>query len=93
MARFLIEIPHAEERRACAQAIRVFLESGPHYLTQAEWGCGDNEHFGWMIVDCPTREDARRIVPPAFRADARVVRLRHFTLEEIDKILAEHPAT
>jgi len=44
MPRFLIEVPHEEETVACARAVKIFLESGSHFLTQADWGCKDGEH-------------------------------------------------
>ena len=51
MARFLIEVPHSEEIVACARVVQVFLHTGSHYLTHADWGCSDCDHRSWMIVD------------------------------------------
>lgn len=90
MPRFLIEVPHAEETVACAKVVKVFLASGSHFLTHADWGCHDGDHRCWMIVDVADRREALGIVPPAFRAEARIVALDRFTMEEIDTILAEH---
>lgn len=90
MARFLIEVPHEEETVACAKVVKVFLASGSHFLTHADWGCHDGDHRCWMIVDVADRREALAIVPPAFRAEARIVALDRFTMEEIDTILAEH---
>jgi hypothetical protein len=41
-----------------------------------------------MIVDAESSEEARAIVPPPFRAEARIVGLNRFTIEYIDDILA-----
>ena len=41
-------------------------------------------------MDVDSKEEARRIIPPAFRDNARVVQLNRFTPEEIDGILREH---
>ena len=41
MARFLVEVPHEAEEKACALAIQLLLRTGSHYLTNAEWGCMD----------------------------------------------------
>jgi hypothetical protein len=90
MPRFLIEVPHEEEIVACAKVVKVFLASGSHFLTHADWGCHDGDHRCWMIVDVADRREALGIVPPAFRAEARIVALDRFTMEEIDTILAEH---
>ncbi|MBI2819539.1 MAG: hypothetical protein HYX73_06130 [Acidobacteria bacterium] len=90
MPRYLIEVPHSEELVACAKVVQVFLNTGSHFLTHADWGCEDGVHSAWFIVDADSKEEARLVVPPAFRAEARVTRLNKFTMEEIDQILAPH---
>jgi hypothetical protein len=92
MAKFLIEVPHPEETVACARVVDVFLKTGSHYLTGADWGCKDGVHKSWMLVDVDGKEDALRIVPPAFRAHAKVVQLNSFSMNEIDSILKKHEA-
>jgi len=37
MPRFLIEVPHESEVVACARVVQIFLTSGSHFLTNAEW--------------------------------------------------------
>ena len=90
MARFLIEVPHESEIVSCAKAIRLLLTTGSHFLTNADWGCKDGDHRGWIIVDVDSREEALGILPPAYRHQATVVKLNKFTLEEIDEIIAYH---
>jgi len=90
MHRFLVQVPHDPDRWACAKVVKVFLETGSHYLAQADWGCRDGNHTAWMIVEAANREEARQIVPPQFRAEARIVQLNKFAIEEIDSILREH---
>ena len=93
MSKFLIEVPHEPEMVACARVVRVFLTTGSHFLSQAEWGCMDGDHRAWMIVDVEDKNQARAIVPPAFRSQARIVGLNQFSLEEIDGILKRHGAS
>lgn len=90
MPRFLVDVGHESETIACARAVRVFLASGSHFLTHADWGCMDGVHSAWTIVDVDNREEALAIVPPAFRSRATIVELNKFTLEEIDTILNQH---
>ena len=90
MQRFLIEVPHEAEVLACARVVQTFLETGSHYLTNADWGCEDGDHRAWLIVEAADREEARWIVPPPLRSTARVVKLSRFSLEEIDEIIARH---
>jgi hypothetical protein len=66
------------------------ITTGSHFLTHADWGCLDGEHVGRIIVDVESKEEARAIVPPAYRSQARIVQLNKFTLEEIDEILRHH---
>ena len=90
MARFLIEVPHEPEEVACARVVEIFLKSGSHFVTHTDWGCMDGEHKAWLIVEVDGKEDARRILPPAFRSKARIVGLNKFTMEQIEEILLRH---
>jgi hypothetical protein len=74
----------------CAQAVDVFLKTGSHFFTHADWGCKDGEHKAWAIVEVDTRDEARAIVPPPYRSQARVVQLNAFTKDEIENFLREH---
>lgn len=91
MAKFLIEVPHEPEEKACALAIQILLKTGSHYLTNAEFGCFDGEHKAWVIIDVENKEEARRILPPVFRSNAKIIGLNKFTMEQIDEILRHHP--
>jgi hypothetical protein len=90
MPKFLIEVQHEDDVIACMKAVQIFLTSGSHFLTNAEWGCYDGDHHSWMIVDVGSKDEARAIVPPGMRAQTRVVQLNRFTMEEIDEILRKH---
>ncbi len=89
-ARFLIEVSHEATKVACARAVEAFLKTGSHFCTHADWGCKDGEHKAWLVVEVDSRDEARAIVPPAFRSQAKVVQLNTFTMEEIDDILRHH---
>ena len=90
MPRFLIEVAHEEEVVTCAKVVQVFLSTGSHFLTHADWGCMDGSHRAWIIVDVASKEDARYILPPAFRAQAKIVQLNYFNMDEIEDILRHH---
>jgi len=75
---------------SCVQAVMTLLETGSHFCTHADWGCKDGEHKAWMIVEVGSKDEARGIVPPAFRAQARVVQLNGFTMPEIEEIMRMH---
>lgn len=90
MAKFLIEVPHSPQVEACARVVQIFLKTGSHFLSHADWGCMDGEHKAWIIADVEDKNEACCIVPPPFRSDAKVVRLNKFTMEEIDDILQNY---
>jgi len=90
MPRFLIEASHEPETLACAKVVQVFLTTGSHYLTNTEWGCLDGQHRSWLIVDADSREQARSLLPAALRAQARIVALKRFTMEQADELFALH---
>jgi hypothetical protein len=90
MARFLIEVPHEGTARACAQAIELFHRTGSHFLTHADWGCKDGEHKAWITVEMDSKDEARAVVPAAYRAAAKIVQLNAFTREDLDNILRQH---
>ena len=90
MSRFLIELCHDAEELACARVVKFFLASGSHLLSHADWGCLDGVHSAWFIVEVESKEEALLIVPVPFRAQAKIVALNHFTMEQIDGILNSH---
>jgi hypothetical protein len=90
MPRFLIEVPHEEEIVACAKVVKVFLSSGSHFLTHADWGCMDGNHRAWLIVDVGSKDEARGLLPPAFRSAARITALNCFSMEQVDRIIDHH---
>ena len=90
MPKFLIEVPHEKDLLACAQVIESFLNYGSHFATNADWGCKDGVHKAWITIETVTREDARNILPPAYRPHATIIQLNKFSIAEIDQILAQH---
>ncbi len=91
MPRFLLEVTHeAADSTGCKNVVKEFLDTGSHYLSHAEWGCEDGVHKAWMIVEVETREEAKAIVPPFMRSEARIIRLRRFFTDEMGAILSSH---
>ncbi len=90
MARFFIEVPHEEEEVACARAVKILLSTGSHYLTNADFGCLDGVHKAWITVEVGSKEEARAILPVAYRSQAMIVKLNKFSIKEIDDFLRHH---
>jgi len=75
-----------------ARARFTFFSSGSHLLTHADWGCLDGVHSAWLVVEADDKDEARYLVPPAFRADAKIIELNKFTMEQLDSIMSHHQA-
>jgi hypothetical protein len=90
MPRFLIEVPHESEVVSCARASKVLLETGSHFLTHADFGCCDGVHKAWIVVDVDSKDEARSILPPAYRREATIVQLCKFGLAELDDLIKRH---
>jgi hypothetical protein len=89
MPRFLIEIRHSDEYEGCVKALDAIVNFGSHLVTNAEFGCEDGEHAGWVIVEVDTRAEVLQMVPPKMRDGARIVQLRQWTRAEIEAMMKE----
>ena len=91
MEKYLIEVAHEGTKSACNNAVHVFLQTGSHFLKQADWGCHDGEHKAWLIVNVENKAEALQIVPSAFRSNTKIVKLHTFTRAEMENIEEVHP--
>lgn len=90
MSKYLIEVQYDTKEFECVRAVDVFLQTGSHFIANAEWGCMDGEHKAWIIMNAENKKEARCIVPPLFRAHAKIVTLNRYTLEEIRGFRQQH---
>lgn len=84
MDRFLVEIPHDSDEASCNAAIKIFAESGSHYLTNADFGCEDGVHDAWLVIEAADHDEARLVAPPQYRNGTRVTRVVRYTWLESD---------
>jgi hypothetical protein len=59
-------------------------------MTHADWGCRDGEHKAWIVVELESKDEARAILPPLFRDEAKIVALNKFTMADLERIKEEH---
>ena len=90
MARYFIEVPHEAEPEACIRAVRAFLNTGSHFLSNADWGCYDGDHKAWMILELDSKREALSIIPPGFKSGAKIVQLNKFALQDVDRMGRYH---
>jgi hypothetical protein len=70
--------------------VHVFLSTGSHFLSHADWGCMDGVHCAWLIVEVANKEEARMVVPPQFRSQAKIVGLNKFNVQQIEAVIGQH---
>lgn len=90
MAKYLVEVSHSPDKLECLNTIQIFLSSGSHFLTHADWGCLDGEHKAWFIIDIDSKEEALRIVPSYYRRNTKITKLSSFNLHEVESLLNHH---
>jgi hypothetical protein len=90
MAKYMIEVTHENTKVECMRSISIFLNSGNHFLSHADWGCSDGEHKAWFTMEASNKDEVIQIVPPAYRSKTRIIELVQFKLEEVQKNLEMH---
>jgi hypothetical protein len=87
MEKFLIEVPHEGDQSSCSRAVKDFLASGSHFVTNAEWGCKDGNHKAWLIIEAKNKEEAKGILPPAYKLHAIITKISKFTRKDMEETL------
>jgi hypothetical protein len=85
MNRYIVISSHTPED--CKMAVKKFRIYNAGFLTHFEWGCFDDDHTAYAIIEAENHENARMSVPPLFREKTRVVKLAYF-----DPMKIEDPA-
>ncbi len=76
MDRYMVISSHTAEE--CRQVVKYFAEFYAGYITHYEWGCKDNDHNAYAIIEADSHDQARMTVPPLFRDKVRVIKLVRF---------------
>jgi hypothetical protein len=90
MAKYLVEVFHSADKIECLKTIQIFLASGSHFLTHADWGCLDGEHKAWFVIDVDSKEEALQIVPSYYRHNTKIIKLSTFNLQDVESLLKQH---
>jgi len=85
MGKFIIEVPHDNDRASRMKRAKVFYATGSHFVTHAEWGCRDGNHKAWLIVEVEDKHEAMRILPSFFQRSAKITKISKFTREDMDE--------
>jgi len=85
MDRYLVVSEHTAED--CRLAVEHFMKYHAGFLTHFEWGCYDNDHHAYAILEAESHESAKLSVPPLFRNKVKVVKLTHFKPKQSEDTL------
>ena len=86
--RFMVEIPHTNAQ--CMQMLDDIKEKTPDILHKIEWGCMDNNHTGFAVVEANKKEDVLKMLPEKERSKAKVTKLEKFSKKQIEDFHKEH---
>jgi len=90
LAKFLIELEHEADKEACQKAYNIILSTGSHFLANAEWGCEDHVHCCWITVDLDNKDEARSILPPIYRNEAKITEIKQYKLDDFKRADDSH---
>jgi len=76
MDRYIVISEHTAED--CKMAVKHFLQYHAGFFTHFEWGCYDNDHHAYAIIEAESHEMAKMSVPPLFRDKAKAIKVVHF---------------
>jgi hypothetical protein len=86
----MIEVAHENTKLECARAIEIFLSTGSHFLTNADWGCPGGEHKAWFTMDANNKNEAIMVVPPALRHRTKITELARFSMKDAVEMMKDH---
>jgi hypothetical protein len=90
MATFLVETTHEASANACMRSLDAAVAQGSHFLTNIQWGCDDDVHKTWIIIEAESKSEVLAMIPPMDRAVSTIVNIRKFTAEEAREMHAKH---
>jgi len=84
MTKYLVEIPHEPELSGCDRIVTEFIDTGAREFEAADWGCLDNEHKAWLVLEAKNRDSVKRLIPPHYRSKANIIQLSKLLLQDED---------
>lgn len=79
--RYLVISPHTPEE--CMKALDSVSAMGSNTLKMYDWGCKNNDHTGYFVINAKTEQEALANVPTDLRDRAKAMKLNKFSMDEI----------
>ena len=87
MDKYIVISSHTAED--CKLAIKQFRQYNAGFLTHFDWGCLDNDHKAYAIIDADSHANAKMAVPPLLRGKTKVFKLTSFDPMKTNDLLHE----
>lgn len=76
MDKYIVISAHTADE--CRLAVKQFREHNAGYFTHFNWGCADNDHTAYAIIEADDHDTAKLTVPPLFRNKTKVVKVINY---------------
>jgi len=83
-----VECPHTQED--CLEALDSVVALSKELMNRFDWGCGEDVHMGWVVVEAKDAATATMMVPTNIRSRAKAIQLSKFTPEQVQAFHAAH---
>ena len=77
MPQYQLELSHSEQE--CLTAANMIVSHGMHLMNHTWFGCNAGVHVGWLNLEVDNEREARGMLPPTLRNQARVVEVERFS--------------
>ncbi len=84
MSRFLIQIPYPPDQQL--DIMDRMMEHNVDLLCMTYWGEMDGEPSGWLVVLADSDGQAREMLPPDLRSQARIAQVQLLTPQDIQEM-------
>ena len=88
MARYLVELPHTKED--CLEALDSVVAHSHALMDRIDWGCNDDVHTGWLVIEAQDEHTAKMMVPTNIRDRAHAVQLNKFSVDQVKSFHEAH---
>jgi len=85
----MMEITHPPDE--CLRTLELLAERDDSLLENVWWGCGADEHTGWLLVRADSASEALSILPPAVVDNTAISEVRKCRADEVED-MHEHAA-
>jgi Skp family chaperone for outer membrane proteins len=84
---YLVQSPHTQEQ--CMNVMEEMKSKGDQYLSKFYFGCMSGDHTAYAILEAPSEDAARKMLPKDVQQNARVTKVDKFTAAQIEKMHKE----